>query len=89
MALVLKMENIRQDKEIASLQQTKVNLTTYNAAINAINGKIDTLTTNMEKVMLLLKHTLNHLLKILKMVKLKHFKTQLIYLMVTLKLKVQ
>jgi len=49
MALVLKIENIRQNEEIANLQQTKVNLTTYNAAINAINGKIDTLTTNMEK----------------------------------------
>ena len=49
MALVLKMEDIRQDQEIANLQQTKVNLTTYNAAINAINSKIDELTSDIEK----------------------------------------
>jgi len=48
MALVLKYRNIQQDQKVQDLQTNKVNLTTYNAAVNDINSRMATLRTDME-----------------------------------------
>ena len=49
MALILRLTDLKQNDNINNLQQTKVNLTTYNAAINDINSKMDTLRSDMEQ----------------------------------------
>ena len=66
MALVLKLTDLKQNSDINNLQQTKVNLTTYNAAINAINNKMDTLRSDMEQGDANVKKYANSLVQSLK-----------------------
>ena len=48
MALVLNLVDLNQDSQISNLQTNKVDLTTFNAAVNDINSKIQTLQTDLE-----------------------------------------